>query len=140
MTSSGFKRSVEIERFMRFVRPELQDIALELRSLVMALAPQAEERILWGGLSYHDPNKGGPVKGAICQIELRDDRVRLGFIHGVRLTDKGGHLQGDRISKRYLDIDDFERAPWDAIETLIGQAAALDLEGHGHGSGEDSAR
>ena len=118
--------SVEVERFLAFCPDELRDIALEIRNIVSVVCPYATERILWGGLSYHNPAKGGPVKGAICQIELDKNHVRLSFIHGARLRDPESMLVGDQLSKRYLPIVSYELAPWDAIRGLIEEAAALD--------------
>ena len=126
MTASGFLSTVEVERFLSHSRPEVREIALELRNLIALTCPKATERILWGGLSYHDSAKGGPVKGAICQIEPERDRVRIAFIHGARLRDPDSLLAGDRLSKRYVSIDSYEHAPWNAICGLIAQAAALD--------------
>jgi hypothetical protein len=71
---------------------------------VLSIAPQATERILWHGLSYHKTYEGGPVKGAICQIVIRNNKVRLDFIHGICLPDPDGLLQGDRKSKRYVYV------------------------------------
>lgn len=126
MASRGFLPYGDVERFLAFTRSDLREIALELRNLVSSACPDATERILWGGLSYHDADKGGPVKGAICQIELRSDHVRMAFIHGARLEDPESLLTGDRKSKRYLRIGSYERAPWEAIHRLIVEAARLD--------------
>jgi len=51
MTGSGFLTHVEVERFLSLTRPEVKDIALELRNLVALTCPEATERILWGGPS-----------------------------------------------------------------------------------------
>lgn len=126
MESTQFMSRAEVERFLRFTRPDFRDIVFELRDIVWRVCPQATERILWGGLSYHLSEKGGPVKGAVCQIELEKDRVLLSFIHGVRLTDPCSLLVGDRKSKRYLAIDSFEDASWTEILGLIREAADLD--------------
>ena len=126
MVGSRFMSNVEVERFLSLKRPEIRDIALELRNLVSSVCPYATERILWGGLSYHDSSKGGPVKGAICQIEIDKKYVRISFIHGARLKDPESLLVGDRLSKRLLLIHDYDGAPWEAIRGLIEEAAALD--------------
>lgn len=123
---SGFLPRGVVENFLRFKRPDLVEIALELRDLVFTRRPEAEERILWGGLSYHDPGKGGPVKGAICQIELHADHVWLSFIHGVRISDPDQLLSGGRRSKRYVRLDCYEDTPWDSVAELIVRAAELD--------------
>lgn len=126
MKKGEFLSIAEVEGFLTDVPPGLQDITLELRSMLARLCPQATERILWGGLSYHDSRKGGPVRGAICQIEPRDDHVRLSFVHGARLEDPQALLEGDRKSKRYLRITSYEEAPWEAIGGLIQAATDLD--------------
>ncbi|MGA9533735.1 MAG: DUF1801 domain-containing protein [Anaerolineales bacterium] len=123
--ATGFLPSSSVERFLQNTRPDLREIALEVRNLVVTAAPAAAERILWGGLSYHDPAKGGPVKGAICQIEIRRGQVRVGFIHGVRIEDPLSLLQGKRLSKRFVPIEDFDSAPWQGVQDLIKRAAGL---------------
>jgi hypothetical protein len=122
---TGFLSGIEVERFLAFFPREIRDISLELRSIVSSECPNATERILCGGLSYHNATKGGPVKGAICQIEIDRDKVRLSFIHGARLSDQKRLLVGDRLSKRYLAIDSYDRAPWQAVRGLIAEAADL---------------
>ncbi|HET7009468.1 MAG TPA: DUF1801 domain-containing protein [Anaerolineales bacterium] len=122
----SFLSTAEVERFLAFFPQEMRDLALELRNVVAAVCPQATERILWGGLSYHDESKGGPIKGGLCQIEVDRDQVRLSFVHGVRLHDPESLLEGDRRSKRYITLRDYEQVPWDSVRHLIEQAARLD--------------
>jgi hypothetical protein len=126
MKERHFLTTAEVEGFLGFVAPHLRDIALELRNVVSAACPSATERILWGGLSYHDSRKGGPVKGAICQIELARDHIRLSFIHGARLADPASLLQGDRLSKRHVVVRSYEDTPWEELRQLIEEAAQLD--------------
>jgi hypothetical protein len=97
-----------------------------LRQLVRRIAPDALETELWGSLSYHRPGVGGRVKGAVCQIVAKRGRVRLDFIHGIRLSDPAGLLEGDAISKRYVPIATPEDIRRPAIAALIREAAALD--------------
>jgi SAM-dependent methyltransferase len=52
--------------------------------------------------------------------------VRLSFIHGARLEDTQSLLEGDRKSKRYVQLISYEEAPWEAIRGLIQAAASLD--------------
>ena len=126
MQGVGFHTRRVVDQFLKFSHPDIREIVFELRDLVWQACPNATERILRGGLSYHLSEKGGPVKGAICQIELDKDRVHLSFIHGVRLSDPDSLLFGDRISKRFLTIKSFDNAPWDGIFNLIREAVNLD--------------
>ncbi len=126
MSVGEFLSLVEVEKYLQHKPANLRDIALELRNLVAMVAPQAAERILWKGLSYHDPDRGGPVKGGICQIEFRRDRVHLSFIHGAYLDDLEGLLKGDRLAKRFVPLDTFDSAPWEHLKALIASSAAYD--------------
>jgi hypothetical protein len=126
MPKSGFLSNAEVERFLSRHPAPLAEIALELRNLVAAVAPQASERILWGGLSYYDAQKGGPVKGGICQIELHAEAVRLSFIHGAFLDDPTGLLVGKQRYKKYVALHSYEEAPWEGLEALMRASALFD--------------
>jgi hypothetical protein len=106
--------------------PAVRRLVLAVRSVVRRAVPDAEESLLWGGLSYHRPEVGGRVKGAVCQIGYKRGKVRLDFIHGIRLPDPSGLLQGDRLSKRYVPVETAEDAERPEIAALIREAAALD--------------
>jgi hypothetical protein len=114
----------DLDHWLQFHPTHLQDLLLELRSLVFKVAPHATERVLWGGLSYHDASIGGPVKGAICQLSVEGEAVHIGFIHGAFLPDPAGLLQGARKSKRWMQVDTLEATPWSDLEALIAAAAA----------------
>jgi hypothetical protein len=105
---------------------ETRRLVLALRDVVRRTVPHAEESLLWGGLSYHRPQVGGRVKGAVCQIVVKDDQVRLDFIHGIRLADPCGLLQGDGVSKRFVPIGTAADAGRPEITALVREAAALD--------------
>jgi hypothetical protein len=93
--------------------------------VVRRIVPHAEESLVWGGLSYHLPQVGGRIKGAVCQIVAKNGQVRLDFIHGIRLADPSGLLQGDRVSKRFVPIGTVADAERPEIAALIREAAAL---------------
>jgi hypothetical protein len=94
--------------------------------VVRRTAPHAEESLLWGSLSYHRPQVGGRVKGAVCQIVVKGGQVRLDFIHGIRLADPCGLLQGDGVSKRFVPFGAVADAERPEIVAIIREAAALD--------------
>lgn len=116
----------ELKAFLNALPPEIKELVLALRSVVRRTVPHAEESLLWGGLSYHRPQVGGRVKGAICQIVVKGDKVRLDFIHGIRLADPCGLLQGERVSKRFVPIETVADGERPEIVALIREAAALD--------------
>ncbi len=116
----------ELNRFLNIYPIELQETILEIRNLVFKCAPDAHEQILHGGLSYLKIEGGGPVKDGICQIHVRDNAVRLAFIHGSFLPDPMGLLRGDRKAKRYVEIRSMEEAPWSALQELIQASVTFD--------------
>jgi hypothetical protein len=116
----------DVTEFLDTVAPETRELVVALRNVVRCTVPQAEESVLWGGLSYHRPEIGGRVKGAVSQISAKQGRVRLDFIHGIRLADPCGLLQGDQKSKRFVLISTIADAERPEIADLIREAAALD--------------
>ena len=119
-------RQADLKAFLDALAPETRQLVLALRDVVRRTAPHAEESLVWGALSYHRPEVGGRVKGAVCQIVAKDGQVRLDFIHGIRLADPCGVLQGDRVSKRFVPIGTVGDAERPVIVALIREAAALD--------------
>ena len=115
-----------VRGFLDALSPQTRKVVLPLRTVVRRTIPQAAESLLWDALSYHRPEKGGRVKGAVCQIAVKRDRVTLEFIHGIRLIDPRGLLQGDRRSKRFIPISTVANARRLGIVDLIRQAASLD--------------
>jgi hypothetical protein len=115
----------EIDTYLETLSAEARQLVLALRRVVRRTVPKAEESLLWGGLSYHRPEVGGRVKGAVCQIGAKRGKVRLDFIHGIRLTDPHGLLQGDLLSKRFVPIETVADAERAEIIALLREAAAL---------------
>jgi hypothetical protein len=116
----------EVTEFLNALSPVTRKLVSALRIVIRRTALDAEESVLWGGLSYHRPQVGGRVKGAVCQIVVKGDCVRLDFIHGIRLADPHGLLHGDRVSKRFVPIETVADAERPEVIALIEQAAALD--------------
>ena len=115
-----------IENFLKFTPHHLQEIVLELRNVIMAVAPDATEVVRWGGLSYFHEGHGGIISAGICQIGIHKDHIRLEFIHGVFLPDPGQLLRGTQKYKRYVRIDSYENASWNNLKELIANSSKLD--------------
>jgi hypothetical protein len=116
----------DLQTFLDAQSPEVRELVESLRKVIRRTVPEAEESLLWGGLSYHRPEVGGRVKGAVCQIVAKRGRVRLDFIHGIRLADPRGVLRGKLVSKRYIPIESVADAERPEVAALIREAAALD--------------
>jgi hypothetical protein len=118
--------NAELGKFLDGLSVETQELVLGMRAMIRRIVPQAEESVLWGGLSYHRPEIGGRVKGAVCQIVVRRGQVRLDFIHGIRLADPWDLLQGEQVSKRFVPIRTAADTRRPEVTILIQEAAALD--------------
>jgi hypothetical protein len=116
----------EIEVFLQRTPVFLQDIVFELRNLIAEVAPDAVEVIRWGGLSYFHEGRGGIVSASICQIAILENRIGLGFIHGVCLSDPHQLLEGSQKAKRYVWINSYEDAPWEDLKQLIEESSHFD--------------
>lgn len=112
-----------IENFLKFTPQPLQEIVLELRNIIAAVAPDAAEVVRWGGLSYFHEGRGGIVSAGICQIGIQKDHVRLAFIHGAFLPDPRKLLRGTSKIKRFIEIYSYETAPWEYFKELITASA-----------------
>ncbi len=106
--------------------PPLQDIALELRSLIVTAAPGVTESAHRKGFTYYFAERGGPVSAGLCQIIIQPDHLRLAFNHGAFLPDPKRLLHGEEKYKRYVRLTDYERAPWDDLRDLLEASARFD--------------
>ncbi len=126
MSQYRMRPTREIELCLQYLPAELRDIVLELRSLIVSVAPTATEVIQRKGFTYYDEDRGGPVSAGICQIGLQPDHIRLAFIHGAFLPDPQGLLEGNEKAKRYLKLYSYHQAPWDDLKALITASAQFD--------------
>lgn len=118
----------ELETRYHYLPAYLLEIVIELRNLVMEIAPDACEDIRPQGLVYYHADRGGPVSAGICQILIQPDHIRLAFNHGRFLPDPAGLLlsEGKRMIKRFTRITSFDAAPWDELKALIHASSRFD--------------
>lgn len=121
----GHQPVADVRTFLSGLPAGTVRIAKALRRLVLAAAPGTRESIVWGSLSYHRPELGGRVKGAVCLITPRADHVELGFIHGVLLADPEHLLEGERRSKRVVRITAVPDPAQAAMLEALVRAAAV---------------
>jgi hypothetical protein len=116
----------DLEVFVAGLSRQQRQVVARLRRLIRQAAPEAEETVLWGSLSYHRSSFGGRIKGAVCLITPRTDGVHLGFIHGAVLRDPLGLLRGTAKVKRFVPIQRAEDIDEDALTDLIRESARYD--------------
>jgi len=116
----------QVELFLQNTPPRLQEIVLELRNIIASVAPDAAEVVRWGGLSYFHEGRGGIVSAGICQIGIHEDHVRLAVIHGAFIADPQHLFEGPQKYKRFVRIESYDDAPWEALQELITSASRFD--------------
>ncbi len=126
MPSPGFLPTPQLEKILQHHPAPLRDIVFELRNVIAVAAPGATETILWKSLSYYASDRGGPIKGAICQISILRDHVRLAFVRGAFVPDPRRLLEGAAKYKRFVRIMSFDTAPWGDLRELISLSSRLD--------------
>ncbi len=115
-----------VDRYLQFAPPDRRDVVMELRSLIVSIAPTVTEAIDRHGLLYFWPERGGPVSAGLCRISIHPDHVRLAFMHGAFFPDPLGLLEGDGKAKRFVRIASYDAAPWDNLKSLLECSARFD--------------
>ena len=83
-----------VDDYVARIPAELRDVAVELRKIVRAAAPDATESIKWGQPVY---DAGGPF----AALKAYPRWVTLTFWRGADLADPNGLLEGDGDRMRH---------------------------------------
>ena len=119
--------SIELEDFLSTQSSEAQGLTLELRDLVLGMAPEAIEQI---DVSAHLLAYGyaKTYKHLICVIILYKDYVNLGFPRGVDLPDPNRLLQGTGKKARHVKVKSKEQITSLNLRALV--QASIDATPH----------
>jgi hypothetical protein len=111
----------DVEAFLHAAHPDLADLALWVRELLLTTEPDLVERVYpgWDGIGFRHPDGG-----YVCAIYPRENEqaVRLLFEHGARLEDPDGLLEGDGTQTRFIRIRERDDRLAAAIRTWIAAA------------------
>ncbi len=102
---------------------EVLEILVALRALMRSTLPRAEERLKWGVPAYFR-QEGSPF----CYLYAGRDHANLGFVHGARLADPKGLLEGQGERGRHIKLFASEKIPKTAIRSLLRAAYRLARE------------
>lgn len=105
--------------------PDVVALAEELRALVAAVMPNAEERVYagWHGFGYVDPDAG-----YVCAIFPMAESVRLSFEYGHRLEGHADLFTGGATQVRYIDLVPGEEYDAELLGDVILDAYELQAE------------
>jgi len=85
------KTNIRITTLLRdfeIVSPKLGKIIRVLRKSALKIAPDAEEKIMYGGIIFTIPNR------MFCGLFLRKNHVSVEFDYGSLLHDPDNNLEG----------------------------------------------
>jgi hypothetical protein len=127
MAKSSKIITAELEDFLSTFSPEVRNLALQLRELVLDLAPDAIEQI---DTSAHLLGYGyaKTYTHLICVVILYGDYVNLGFPRGVDLDDPDALLEGTGKKARHVKIRSEEQIESPGVLTLL--QASIDVTPH----------
>lgn len=104
------------------LNPGLSPVIRSLREMVRAFAPDAEEKVMYGGLIYQLPGR------MFCGLFLRKQHVSVEFDRGDRMADPEGLLEGSGKFRRHLKIRSFDDVEEKQVEPFIRQSVGLQID------------
>jgi predicted metal-dependent HD superfamily phosphohydrolase len=103
--------SQDVRDFLEQSHPELVDLALWVRAVVLEAEPDLTERVYrgWDGVGFRHPDAG-----YVCAIYPRGEAIHLLFEHGARLPDPDHLFEGQGTQTRFVRVtapdDDLARS------------------------------
>ncbi len=96
--------------------PEKYAVVTEARQIFRTLHPQAEERFMYGGITFF---ANGELFGGIFVYQ---NHISIKFSHGHRMHDPDNLLQGNGKYRRHLKIADGTALDEETVRFFVGQA------------------
>jgi hypothetical protein len=114
----------QLQLLLSMFLPQIQNLALRARELVLGIFPQAVEQVdLPAKLIGYGYDRS--YKGLVCGIALQRSYVNLMFSRGVDLPDPEGLLEGTGKRARHVKIQSEADLENPAVASLL--RAALEL-------------
>ena len=99
--------------------PELGKIIQSLRKMILSIAPESKEKVMYGGIIFSIPER------MFCGLFLRKNHVSVEFDKGCLLNDKNNHLEGSGKYRRHLKIHNEKEINTKQTETFIKESFNL---------------
>lgn len=110
----------EVDLFMLDLPEDIQEIAKDLRKIILATSLELVEEFKWSMPNYS-------YRGLVCYLQTAKKHVNLGFQKGNELVEKdiNNLLQGTGQTMRHIRITKMEDIQSEAFTTLIQAAMYL---------------
>ena len=116
------RENIEIEKLLQdfeLINPPLVLIMRSLRKMVRKIAPDSEEKIMYGGIIYSIPER------MFCGLFLRKNHISVEFDLGYLLNDDDNYLEGKGKYRRHLKIHNKEEITRKKVEKFIKESFTL---------------
>ncbi len=117
MEMSGSNQVQELIEDIKMVDQEKHKIFMLLRSVVFAINPSIQERVMYGGIMFSLGNDWGG-------IFVRKNHISFEFVLGVHLKDADGVLEGKGKLRRHIKLSGLR----DIEDKKIGNFVKQSLE------------
>ena len=120
--------SADVQKLLHGYNPEVRDLAVGARELILRLAPDACEKVYmgWKTIGY---SRAGRMKDQFCAIGPQRIYVSLYFNRGADLPDLSGLLEGTGKKMRHVNIRAARDIRSKPLASLIKAAARLARSG-----------
>lgn len=117
------KENVRIKKLLQdfgFVNPELGKTIRLLRKMVQSIAPDSQEKVMYGGIIFY---KGDRM---FCGLFLRKNHISIEFDLGYLLKDKNEYLEGTGKYRRHLKIHNKDEVKIKKVEKFVKESFNLE--------------
>ena len=117
-------KTAEFEDIMEKVEPRLRPVCTALRDLISSCHRDFVE-IIWAQQCVASFSVGAwQMSDHYAYISPQEDHVKLGFYHGVSLSDTSGLLQGNGKWLRHIEFRNVSEVNHPEIKKLLAEAVA----------------
>ena len=104
------------------VNPELGEIIRSLREMILKIAPESVEKVMYGGIIFYKTDR------MFSGLFLRKKHISVEFDLGYLLKDENNHLEGKGKFRRHLKIHNKEEVKIKMVEKFVKESLNLEIK------------
>lgn len=113
-------KRANVDEYLEKYNPQMSEIALKLRNLILEMFPDMNEAIKWKNLVYKK-------KGYVCAILIHKAHINLEFWRGTELQDPENLLEGTGKKLRHVKIKSESDIDAEYIKKLIEESIGINM-------------
>lgn len=103
---------------LQLTHPQLHTVVQAARAMVRSIAPEAQERVMYGGILFSAPEQ-------CCGVFAYSAHVSMEFGHGAELDDPHGVLEGKGKFRRHIKLQSLADLDSKHLTEYVAQAVRL---------------